>query len=182
MYLYTPVYTGTYTYDKFFKYFDDSNVVLDINDSATPDNLVEDTEYLFTMMAVSADNWVNIVIQETFIPRNLQEYLDVNTENSTENVLAFAASGASSESLSYIYYYPLEGAYSMRYYETEGTSVDETDFSNYFLSISTGKIIVEDKIYFAISLSSPIGKLLLGKKINEEFVFNGKTFKIKKII
>jgi hypothetical protein len=123
--------SGTYTYDKFFKYFDDGNVVLDINDSATPDNLVEDTEYLFTMMAVSADNWVNIVIQETFIPRNLQEYLDVNTDKSTENVLAFAASGASSESLSYIYYYPLEGAYSMRYYETEGTSVDETDFSNY---------------------------------------------------
>jgi transcription elongation GreA/GreB family factor len=61
-------------------------------------------------------------------------------------------------------------------------SIVETDFSNYFLSISTGKIIVEDKIYFAISLSSPIGKLLLGKKINEEFVFNGKTFKIKKII
>ena len=61
-------------------------------------------------------------------------------------------------------------------------SIVETDFVNYFLSISTGKIIVEDKIYFAISLSSPIGKLLLGKKGNEEFTFNGKTFQIKKII
>ncbi|ARV15794.1 3-oxoacyl-ACP synthase [Polaribacter sp. SA4-12] len=61
-------------------------------------------------------------------------------------------------------------------------SIVETDFANYFLSISTGKIMVEDKIYFAISLSSPIGKLLLGKKRNEEFTFNGKTFQIKNII
>ena len=61
-------------------------------------------------------------------------------------------------------------------------SVVETGFANYFLSISTGKIKVEDKIYFAISVSSPIGKLLLGKKVNEEFTFNGKTFKVKKII
>ena len=61
-------------------------------------------------------------------------------------------------------------------------SIVETDFANYFLSISTGKIMVEDKIYFAISLSSPIGKLLLGKKLNEEFTFNGKTFQVKKII
>ena len=61
-------------------------------------------------------------------------------------------------------------------------SVVETGFANYFLSISTGKIEVEDKIYFAISVSSPIGKLLLGKKVNEEFTFNGKTFKVKKII
>jgi len=60
-------------------------------------------------------------------------------------------------------------------------SVIETSFSNYFLSISTGKIIIENKIYFAISVLSPIGKLLLGKKVNEEFVFNGKTFQIKKI-
>tara|TARA_B110001454_G_scaffold168337_1_gene158449 strand:+ start:1288 stop:1746 length:459 start_codon:yes stop_codon:yes gene_type:complete len=60
-------------------------------------------------------------------------------------------------------------------------SVIETNFSNYFLSISAGKIIIEDKIYFAISILSPIGKLLLGKKVNEVFVFNDKTFQIKKI-
>ena len=60
-------------------------------------------------------------------------------------------------------------------------SVVETNFSNYFLSISAGRIIVEDEIYFAISVLSPIGKLLLGKKVKEEFVFNGKTFQINKI-
>ena len=43
-------------------------------------------------------------------------------------------------------------------------SVIETNTVNYFLSISAGQLLIEDKIYFAISVSSPIGKLLLGKK------------------
>jgi hypothetical protein len=60
-------------------------------------------------------------------------------------------------------------------------SVIETNFSNYFLSISAGRIIVEDKIYFAISVLSPIGKLLLGKKVNEECVFRGEKIQIIKI-
>lgn len=123
--------SGTYTNDTFFEYFDDTNVVLDINLEETPEDLVEDTEYLFTMMGVSEDNWVNLVIQETFIPRNLEEYLEVQSTKTVEVATAFAASASASESLSYIYYYPLVGASDMRYYETEGTSVDENDFSKY---------------------------------------------------
>ena len=60
-------------------------------------------------------------------------------------------------------------------------SVIETNSSNYFLSISAGRIIVEDKVYFAISVLSPIGNLLLGKKVNDEFEFRGKKILIKKI-
>jgi hypothetical protein len=60
-------------------------------------------------------------------------------------------------------------------------SVIETDLANYFLSISAGKLTVAGKVYFAISVSSPIGKLLLGKKVNEEFVFNNKKSIIKTI-
>lgn len=60
-------------------------------------------------------------------------------------------------------------------------SVIETDFVDYFLSISAGQLTVLDKVYFAISVSSPIGKLLLGKKITEKFSFNGKTVTINKI-
>jgi hypothetical protein len=123
--------SGTYTNDTFFQYFDNSNVVLNINVPETPDDLVEDTEYLFTMMAVSEDNWVNTVIQETFIPRNLQEYLDVNSEKSIEIATAFAASDASSESLTYIYYNLIQGASAMRYYEADNTLVDKNDFSKY---------------------------------------------------
>lgn len=56
-----------------------------------------------------------------------------------------------------------------------------TDKVRYFLSISAGQLVVADKIYFAISISSPVGKLLLGKKENEEVVFNGKTILINGI-
>ncbi|SDS35698.1 hypothetical protein SAMN05216503_2800 [Polaribacter sp. KT25b] len=123
--------SGTFTYDKVFNYFDSSNIVKNINVPETPDDLEEDTEYLFTMMAISDDNWVNLVIQKTFMLKNLQEYLDDNSEKTIETGTAFAASSSSSESLSYIYYYPLLGFSEMRYYETESLTVDENDFSNY---------------------------------------------------
>ncbi|WP_343330622.1 hypothetical protein [Polaribacter staleyi] len=123
--------SGTYTLDATFQYFDISNVEININTPLTPDDLVEDTEYLFTMMAISADNWVNTVIEETFIPRNLQEYLDFNSEKTLEKATAFAASASESESLSYIYYDHLVGASDMRYYETDDLDVDENDFSQY---------------------------------------------------
>ncbi|MGY8909227.1 MAG: 3-oxoacyl-ACP synthase [Flavobacteriales bacterium] len=60
-------------------------------------------------------------------------------------------------------------------------SVIITNKANYFLSISAGQLSVENKTYFAISISSPIGKLLLGKKENEEVFFNGNLIKILKI-
>lgn len=51
-------------------------------------------------------------------------------------------------------------------------SIIFTSSGNYFLSISAGRLTVEGKDYFAVSVSSPIGKLLLGKKINDECNFN----------
>ncbi|WP_158839855.1 3-oxoacyl-ACP synthase [Polaribacter sp. L3A8] len=60
-------------------------------------------------------------------------------------------------------------------------SVIETSSANYFLSISAGQLIVSGKVYFAISVSSPIGKLLLGKSINDELVFNNNRSIIKGI-
>jgi len=53
---------------------------------------------------------------------------------------------------------------------------------SYFLSISAGQLVVEDKRYFAISVSSPIGKLLLGKQEKDMISFNGKTIIINKIV
>ena len=58
-------------------------------------------------------------------------------------------------------------------------SVVETNKGVYFLSISAGKITVQGKDYFAVSIASPIGKSLLGKKEKDEFVFNGKHYIIK---
>ena len=53
---------------------------------------------------------------------------------------------------------------------------------SYFLSISAGQLVVADKSYFAISVSSPIGKLLLGKQEKEVISFNGKTIEIIGIV
>ncbi|WP_456464141.1 3-oxoacyl-ACP synthase [Lutibacter sp.] len=47
-----------------------------------------------------------------------------------------------------------------------------TNKSNYFLAISASKIAVENKIYYAISTNSPIGKQLLGKKVGDIIPFN----------
>lgn len=53
-----------------------------------------------------------------------------------------------------------------------------TDQGNYFLSISAGEISVEEKNYYAISPSSPIGALFLGKKPNDLLSFMAKKIKI----
>ena len=53
---------------------------------------------------------------------------------------------------------------------------------SYFLSISAGQLVVADKSYFAISVSSPMGKLLLGKQEKEVISFNGKTIEIIGIV
>ena len=47
-----------------------------------------------------------------------------------------------------------------------------TNHANYFLAISAGEINIEDRVYYAISASSPIGKLLLGKKKDDVINFN----------
>jgi len=61
-------------------------------------------------------------------------------------------------------------------------SVIITEKATYFLSISAGQLEVANRLYFAISVSSPIGKLLLGKKEKEIIIFNGKTITIKEVL
>ncbi|MDP5107181.1 MAG: 3-oxoacyl-ACP synthase [Polaribacter sp.] len=61
-------------------------------------------------------------------------------------------------------------------------SIIETEAVNYFLSISAGQLKVDGEIYFAVSVSSPIGKLLLGKTMHNELIFNGKKSKITLVI
>lgn len=57
--------SGTYTYDKWFKYYQLDNVVLNVT-TEKPPVLVINTDYNFTMMGVSLDNWVNLVIEKKF--------------------------------------------------------------------------------------------------------------------
>lgn len=61
-------------------------------------------------------------------------------------------------------------------------SIVLTDKGNYFLAISAGKLTVSGKDFYAISVSSPIGRLLLGKKTGEEVLFNQKKINIKNIL
>jgi len=57
-----------------------------------------------------------------------------------------------------------------------------TDTAKYYISISVGKIELEDSQYFAISPISPIGKALLGLQKGDSFQFNGKNFNIEAIL
>ena len=61
-------------------------------------------------------------------------------------------------------------------------SIVITDKGVYFLAISVGGITIDSKTYYAISPSSPIGQVLLGKKNGEEFAFNGIRQQIQGII
>ena len=46
-----------------------------------------------------------------------------------------------------------------------------TNNGNYFISASVGKIIIGQKIYYAISVKAPLAKALLGKQVNESVFF-----------
>ena len=61
-------------------------------------------------------------------------------------------------------------------------SVIKTSSAYYFLSISAGELKVEETVYFAISPSSPIGKLLVGKKAEDTFVWRGKEIIIDYVL
>lgn len=60
-------------------------------------------------------------------------------------------------------------------------SLVHTNKASYYLSISIGVVAVENEMYFVISSSSPIGKLLLGKRVNDIVEFNGQQIKITQV-
>lgn len=61
-------------------------------------------------------------------------------------------------------------------------SIVETNNGLFYISVGLGKIILSEKTYFAISLASPIGRLLLDKKVGEQVTFRGATYNIEKIL
>lgn len=56
-----------------------------------------------------------------------------------------------------------------------------TSTAKYYISVSVGKLMVDKDTYFAISLSSPIGKVLLGATVGDKLSFQNKTIEIKEI-
>ena len=60
-------------------------------------------------------------------------------------------------------------------------SVVETTGANYILVIPAGKLVVQDKEYFAVGVGSPIAKALIGKRKGDSFTFNGIEEKITEV-
>lgn len=58
--------SGTYTFDTNFTFYELDNVVLNITDPTTNPSLAPGTDYRFTLMGVSLDNWVNLLIEQDF--------------------------------------------------------------------------------------------------------------------
>lgn len=61
-------------------------------------------------------------------------------------------------------------------------SVVKTSKGNYYLSISAGKLTINGELYYSVSVSSPIGQQLKGKRQGEEFNFNGNNYVIKEVL
>jgi len=53
-----------------------------------------------------------------------------------------------------------------------------TNQGNYYISISLGIIILEKEPYFAISFASPLGNVLRGKKVGDQFSFMKKDYEV----
>ncbi len=68
-----------------------------------------------------------------------------------------------------------------KFSEVEFGSLIDTDKGIYFISIGQGIIELENQKVFCISLGSPIGRLLVGKKKGETVDFQGRKIKIKSI-
>ena len=58
--------SGTFTTEKTFQYYNTLNVTTNINLEIPPVLILND-EYKFTLMGLNEDNWVNLMIQKSFI-------------------------------------------------------------------------------------------------------------------
>lgn len=67
------------------------------------------------------------------------------------------------------------------YKEIQPGSIVKTEKGNYFIAINAGKQQIEKEIYFTISLASPIGQELSGKKAGDFYNFNGMNIKIMEV-
>jgi hypothetical protein len=56
-----------------------------------------------------------------------------------------------------------------------------TNFGRFYISISRGQILLDECIYFAVSVVSPIGLNLMKQTEGYEFDFNGKLFRVEKV-
>lgn len=60
-------------------------------------------------------------------------------------------------------------------------SVVQTNQANYFLLIPVGEIKIDNQKFYGIGVDSPIGKLILGKRVGERFSFREQAIEIEKV-
>lgn len=60
-------------------------------------------------------------------------------------------------------------------------SLVKTSEYTYFIAISSGKITIDGTNFYSISLDSPIGQLLAGKRVGEKFQFRGNEMEILEV-
>ncbi|WP_430411054.1 3-oxoacyl-ACP synthase [Kordia sp.] len=60
-------------------------------------------------------------------------------------------------------------------------SIVYTTQANYFIAVSVGEITIKNEKFYAIATNTPIGKLLLGKKVGDPISFRNQSFVIKDI-
>jgi hypothetical protein len=65
--------------------------------------------------------------------------------------------------------------------KAETGSVIITNNGNFYLAISAGSLVVNGKTYFAVSPASPVGLMLAGKTIGENFTLNGKLYVVESV-
>jgi len=68
------------------------------------------------------------------------------------------------------------------YEKAETGSLVLTTQGNYFISVGLGKLEVGEETVYVISLASPVGMLLKGKRAGDTVQFQGKDFTIKEIL
>jgi transcription elongation GreA/GreB family factor len=61
-------------------------------------------------------------------------------------------------------------------------SIVYTSKANYFISVSVGELSVNNEKFYAIASNTPIGKLLLGKKVGDVSTFRDQSFVIEKVL
>jgi len=57
-----------------------------------------------------------------------------------------------------------------------------TDNGNFYIAVGAGVLTVNNEHYFSVSPASPIGLKFKGLKTGEEFMLNGKQYRIKEVI
>ena len=57
----------------------------------------------------------------------------------------------------------------------------KTDKGFFYISVSAGEIVFENKKIMTISIESPLAKAMFGKKVKENFIINNTTQTIEKI-